>query len=84
MQLQIKHVSVDEPMRLGETIVRVTNKLLTKDQKKETNWIGAHEKTEFRSKVYIFEVIKGNKSYTTTTLWSCFKTAFLLYQLLPC
>ena len=63
MQLQIKHIAVDEPMRLGETIVRVTNKLLTKDQKKATNWVGAHEKTEFRAKVYIFEVIKG-KNFT--------------------
>ena len=83
MQLQIKHISVDEPMRLGETIVRVINKLVTKDQKKDTNW-EEDQKTEFRSKVYIFEVIKGNKFYTTTTLSSCLKTAFLLYQLLLC
>lgn len=70
MQLQIKHIAVDEPMRLGETIVRVTNKLLTKEQKKATNWVGAHEKTEFRAKIFIFEVIKGNKLSCTTTISS--------------
>ena len=61
MQLQIKHIAVDKPMRWGKTIVRVTNKLLTKDQKNATNWVGAHAKTEFRSKIFIFEVIKGKK-----------------------
>ena len=61
MQLQIKHIAVDKPMHLGKTIVRVTNKLLTEDQKNATNWVGAHEKTEFRLKIFIFEVIKGKK-----------------------
>lgn len=58
--LQIQHIQIDEPMRLGETITRVTNKLFTTEQKQQTNWIGANEKIEFRTKIYIFELIKGN------------------------
>ena len=50
-------------MGVGEIIVRVTNKLLSKARKQNTNWIGVHGKTEFRTKNFIFETIRG-KNFT--------------------
>ena len=50
---------------MGETVIRVTSKVIAPAFAKDINWIGANDKVEFRKFIFILEAIRRECNTTS-------------------
>ena len=54
----MNHIRYTEGYTLGETVIRVTARIVHPEFAKEINWVGANTKVAFRDFLFIFETIR--------------------------
>ena len=62
---QVNHITYRQGLTLGETVVRVTSKVIAPAFAKDINWIGANDKVEFRKFIFILEAIRRECNTTS-------------------